>query len=48
MDLLGRDAKQGLTQLPSVIYWQGLGTRSIQRLSGSRAQLHRDLARASW
>jgi len=47
MGLLGRDAVRGLKQLPSAIYWQGLGTWGIRRFAGSRAQLHRDLARTS-
>ena len=47
MGLLGRDAVRGLKQLPSAIYWQGLGTWGIRRFAGSRAQLHRDLTRVS-
>ncbi len=37
MGLLGRDAKQGLTQQPSAISRQGLGTWGIRRFAGSRA-----------
>lgn len=45
--VLGRDARELLKQLPSRIYWQGLGVWGIRRFPGSRAQLHRELARAS-
>ncbi|MHB1344373.1 MAG: DUF6361 family protein [Thermoleophilia bacterium] len=43
--LFGREARDGLKQLPSAIYWQGLETWGIRRFSGPRAQLHGELAR---
>ncbi len=45
--VLGRDVREQLKQLPSRIYWQGLGAWGIRSFPGSRAQLHRELARAS-
>jgi hypothetical protein len=42
--MLGKDAGAALKQLPSQVYWQGLGRLGIRVYGGTRAQLHRDLA----
>ena len=41
--VIGIDAREGLRQLPSALYWTGLRALGIRRFPGTRDQYHRSL-----